>query len=68
MVGYHAHLLIEIIASKLHCGIGHNSDAISAIASHEPSPSLVLPHLRQALSHGELVFFPTNALYLEENL
>jgi hypothetical protein len=60
--------LVKVICAELHSRVWHNSYAIGAIASHEPSPTLVSPHLRQRFRNRHLVFISAGALDLEQNL
>lgn len=62
------HPLINIIRTELHRRIRHNSYAIRSIPRHETPPPLFPPHLAQRLVHRHFIFFPPDALYLEQNL
>lgn len=58
---------VEIVAAELDSGVGDDADAVGPIASHEPSPSLLSPHLAQCLSNGQLVSLSSSALDLHQN-
>lgn len=59
---------VQIVTAELYGRVRNNADAIGAVAGHEASPALFLPHLCQALADGELVLIMPGALHLEENL
>jgi len=63
-----AHPLVEVITPELHRRIRYNAYAVGPVSTHEASPTLFSPHLRQALSHGQFIFFPADALDLEKDL
>jgi hypothetical protein len=63
-----AHLFVEIVTTKLHCRIWHNSNAIGPVSPHKSAPALLFPHLHETFANWQLVFFSSHTLYLEENL
>jgi hypothetical protein len=63
-----AHILIEIVTSKLYGRVWNDSYTVRAVSSHESSPSFVFPHLHETFSDGELIFFTAGALDLEQDL
>lgn len=60
--------LVEVVAAELYSRVGDDSNAIGSVAAHEPSPSLLFPHLAQRLSNRQLVRISSSALYLHEDL
>lgn len=60
--------LVEVVAAELHCRVGHNADAVGAVAAHEAAPAFLHPHLLQRLAHGHLVLGAAHALDLEQDL
>lgn len=60
--------LVEVVAPKLHCRVGHDSDAICTVSPHETPPTLFSPHLLQRLPNAQLVLIAARALDLEQDL
>lgn len=60
--------LVEVVATELDGRIGHDPDAVGAVAAHEAAPALFHPHLLQGLAHRELVFVAAGRLDLEQDL
>lgn len=45
------HPLVKVVAAKLHSRVGNNANTVGAIASHEPPPTFLLPHLHQSFPY-----------------
>lgn len=59
---------VKVVAAELDGRIGHDPDAVGAIAAHEAAPALLDPHLLQRLTDGQLVLVAASGLDLEQDL
>lgn len=60
--------LVEIVAAELDGRIGHDPDAVGAVAAHKAAPALLDPHLLKRLAHRELIVIATDRLDLKQDL
>jgi hypothetical protein len=63
-----AHLLVEVVTTKLDSRIRHNANAVCPVASHKSPPALLTPDPGQGLANRLSVFFTASTLDLVQDL